>query len=291
MRSSLRWRSARSWLGAATAVAALACSSDKSSGPKATGIASVISGLSLEGNSAVTAVAHTGTAPAASGGPTASVSVGSAAVVGGSTIVTVSSANAFTRVLVRLQDNTGGYYELTLPSATTSANLVLSVAQGASAANGVHSAIAVGTATTVGAYSDADVTLISAGQGDVQVSVSWDSDTDVDLHLVQPGTHPEIYYGNLTDPTTGAELDVDSNPDCSIDHRNNENVTYGSHTPPRGTYIVRLDYYNGCSQAATHYVVTVRVKGQPTKTFTGTFTGGGDRGDVGSGTTIYTFTY
>ena len=52
---------------------------------------------------------------------------------------------------------------------------------------------------------------------------------------------------------------------------------------------MRLDYYKNCDIAKTNYVVTVRVNGQPTKTFSGTFTGDGDQGDVGAGKPITTF--
>lgn len=122
---------------------------------------------------------------------------------------------------------------------------------------------------------------------DVQVSVSWDAPTDVDLHVVEPSGN-EIYYGNATS-ATGGQLDVDSNPACSIDGRQIENIRWASGAPV-GTYTVRVDYWDSCGVAQTNYLVTVK-NGGSTQTFSGSFTGDGDRGGSGSGRTITTFTH
>jgi hypothetical protein len=120
---------------------------------------------------------------------------------------------------------------------------------------------------------------------DVQVSVSWDAPSDVDLHVVDPsGT--DIYYGNQTSPT-GGQLDVDSNAACSIDGKQVENIRWPG-AAPGGVYIVRVDYWDSCGVGATNYLVTVK-NGGATQTFAGNFTGGGDQGSAGSGRTITTF--
>jgi hypothetical protein len=121
--------------------------------------------------------------------------------------------------------------------------------------------------------------------GDVQVSVSWDAPSDVDLHVIEPSGE-EIFYGN-TVSSTGGQLDVDSNPACSIDGRQIENIRWGTRAPG-GTYIVRVDYWTNCGVAQTNYLVTVK-NGSLTQTFTGTFTGGGDNGFAGAGRTITSF--
>jgi fibronectin type III domain protein len=123
--------------------------------------------------------------------------------------------------------------------------------------------------------------------GDVQVSVSWDAPSDVDLHVVEP-SGAEIYYGNPSS-ASGGQLDVDSNPACSIDGRQIENIRWGSRAPG-GTYIVRVDYWTSCGVARTNYLVTVR-NGPSTQTFTGFFTGAGDTGGQGSGVLITTFNH
>lgn len=121
--------------------------------------------------------------------------------------------------------------------------------------------------------------------GDVQVSVSWDAPTDVDLHVIDPFGE-EIYYGNSVS-ASGGQLDVDSNPACSIDGRQIENIRWGARAPG-GSYTVRVDYWAGCNAAQTNYLVTVK-NGPSTQTFAGSFTGDGDRGGSGSGRTITTF--
>ncbi len=123
--------------------------------------------------------------------------------------------------------------------------------------------------------------------GDVQVSVSWDAPSDVDLHVVEPSGN-EVYYGNTTS-STGGQLDVDSNPACNIDGRQIENIRWNSRAPA-GTYIVRVDYYEGCGVARTNYLVTVK-NGASVQTFSGFFTGSGDFGGRGSGVTITTFSH
>jgi hypothetical protein len=127
--------------------------------------------------------------------------------------------------------------------------------------------------------------FVVAFNSEVQVSVSWDAPSDVDLHVVEPsGT--EIYYGNSSS-SSGGTLDVDSNPACSIDGRQIENIRW-SRTAPAGTYTVRVDYWSGCSVTQTNYTVTVK-NGGSTQTFTGNFTGSGDHGGSGSGRLITTF--
>ena len=130
------------------------------------------------------------------------------------------------------------------------------------------------------------VKRVDAGTGNLQVSLSWDIDNDIDLHLVQPDSQ-EIYYGNEVSGN-GGELDVDSNAGCSIDGIRNENITFGdSAVVLAGEYIVRVDFYEECVAAATtNYTVVAYLQGDivattsgsnpVAKTFaTGTATGGG----------------
>ena len=131
-----------------------------------------------------------------------------------------------------------------------------------------------------------EVLVFAVGvSGDVQVSVSWDAPSDVDLHVVEPSGE-EIYYGN-PGSSTGGQLDVDSNAACNIDGRQIENIRWPG-SAPSGTYIVRVDYWDSCGVGRTNYLVTVR-QGSSTRTFTGSFTGDGDNGGEGSGVTITTF--
>lgn len=125
------------------------------------------------------------------------------------------------------------------------------------------------------------------GSGDIQVSVSWDSETDVDLHVVDP-FNCEMYFGNKKCSSGGA-LDLDSNPGCSIDGINNENVFWENGLAPEGDYIVRVEYFSDCGDKDTNYTVTVKYCGR-VETFDGFFAGGtSSSGGAGSGTTITSF--
>ena len=105
------------------------------------------------------------------------------------------------------------------------------------------------------------------GSGELQVSVSWDQPTDVDLFLQEPSGNV-IFFDNVESPT-GGMLNLDSNPACNIDGLNNENIIYPDSTPPSGTYQVAVNYYDNCSiEEPTNYVVTVRVNNETTS-FTG----------------------
>lgn len=123
--------------------------------------------------------------------------------------------------------------------------------------------------------------------GDVQVSVSWDTPSDVDLHVVEPSGE-EIFYANPVS-ASGGQLDVDSNPACAIDGRQIENIRWGSRAPG-GTYTVRVDYWDACNVSATNYTVTVK-NGASTQSYRGVLTGPGDHGSFGAGIFITSFVH
>ncbi|UCF19145.1 MAG: hypothetical protein JSU87_14630 [Gemmatimonadota bacterium] len=255
-------------------------------GPAGITIRDYITQLSTVGGAS--AIFRGGTPPGASGGPVVNVVGGSTGITGGSTQVTVSADADFTRIMLNIAD-VEGYWELTLPT-STAIGLVLTFAANPPAKSFsllyrvANAAGAVSTPQTV------QTELIEVGTGEVQVSVQWDTPTDVDLHVVEP-SEEEIYYGDPSS-ATGGELDLDSNAACSIDGVNNENITW-SQTAPRGQYIVRVDYWANCGVTAnTNYVVTVRVQGRQPQTFSGSFAqGDADAGGAGSGRTITTFTF
>lgn len=105
---------------------------------------------------------------------------------------------------------------------------------------------------------------LNGSSGPVQVTLRWNSQEDLDLHVDEPipgsnGLNCEIYYGDPNndpqDPSTcGAlgSLDLDSEAGCAYDGVDIENIIYppGS-TPPSGTYAVRVDHYLNCDPALT----------------------------------------
>jgi uncharacterized protein YfaP (DUF2135 family) len=126
------------------------------------------------------------------------------------------------------------------------------------------------------------------GSGDIQVSVSWDTETDVDLHVIDP-FNCEIYYGNKTGCSSGGELDLDSNAGCGIDGVNNENIYWPPGEAPIGTYTVGVDWWSDCDNQPANYVVTINVCGR-VETYEGHFDAGtSDGGGQGFTHLITTF--
>jgi hypothetical protein len=144
----------------------------------------------------------------------------------------------------------------------------------------------------VSAVRTRDLTVQAVGGGDVQVSISWDTATDVDLHVIEPGGC-ELYYANKN-CTSGGWLDLDSNPACLIDNVNNENVFWPAGQAPLGDYRVKVDFYSDCGGFFTPglpaaYTVTLRYCGK-LELVPGSFAAGtDDMGSAGSGTLVAEF--
>jgi hypothetical protein len=110
-----------------------------------------------------------------------------------------------------------------------------------------------------------------AAGGQLVVSLSWDTDADLDLHLVDPdGVEVWARNPNSWQPTPGAPptawrdgglLDLDSNAGCRIDGRDQENVVWAT-VPPSGHYLVRVDAPSLCGQSVARWTVEVRLRGE-----------------------------
>lgn len=113
-----------------------------------------------------------------------------------------------------------------------------------------------------GAYENLDITYMSAGSGALQVSLSWDQENDVDLHLIEPNGE-KIYFGHAMSMNYG-ELDVDSNPACNIDNINNENIFYDEELSiiEAGEYEVLVDLWSNCNiEDDTSYTIVAYYNG------------------------------
>ncbi|HEY8474866.1 MAG TPA: hypothetical protein VIL37_19885 [Natronosporangium sp.] len=219
----------------------------------------------------------------------------STVINGGSLQVPVTADAPFDRLLVGVstvgadgeQATTPvrGYYEIELPAPATEATVLLTIAQTLPVAEMVFD-FRAGIGASLGPVSHQDAEVVAVGSGELQVSVSWDADSDVDLHVVDPNGE-EIYWSSMYS-SSGGELDLDSNPNCNLDNIRNENITFPE--APPGEYLVRVDYFNDCDVAQTNYVVTVQLPDGSSQTFDGTFTGEGDGGGEGSGELITSFT-
>ena len=117
-------------------------------------------------------------------------------------------------------------------------------------------------------------------QGTLVISLFWDTEADLDLHVVLPdGTEVWRERPNSWSPprggepdasayTTGGRLDFDSNARCEIDGRRNENV-YFTTEPPSGKYIVRVDTFSLCDANAARFQVEATLDGRAVGSATG----------------------
>jgi uncharacterized protein YfaP (DUF2135 family) len=236
-------------------------------------------------------------APPSRGGPRINVGGNQTVINGGTLAVAITADAPFNAVYMFIGGRTlgvvgefgsgiQGHYEMRLAGAQTAATVLLTFPQEIPLDQFDLQFAAANTAGVVGPYSTLTTNVTEVGTGDVQVTLSWDANSDVDLHVVAPG-NDEIYYANRESPS-GGRLDLDSNAGCSIDGVRNENITWPLGRAPRGHYIVRVDYWSSCNVSRTEFTVRVNNSGAA-QIATGSFTGEGDHGGAGSGQTMLTF--
>jgi hypothetical protein len=235
------------------------------------------------------AVYHVGALPVPHGALTVSVPSARDVINGGSTQITITASDDIVEIYVGVVGS-DGYYALTVPAGSSIADVLLTLAQLLpSELSLIFEAVDAAGDVSEPATLQANVT--SVGTGDLQISVSWNVDNDIDLHVIDPNNF-EIYYEDDVSPE-GGRLDLDSNAGCVIDGVDNENVRWLSGTAPHGSYQVLIDNYEACTPAAVTYVVTVQKAGKPPQTFTGSFSADdpGDGGDIGAGKLVTKFPY
>ena len=243
----------------------------------------VVTGISIDGRDGRWL---TDRMPVESGGPVIGATGNTSAVNGGTADLTVRGG-AFSSIVVSDDPDAAGYYDVPTGTATGRATLRLAFAQQIDVDSLELYVAARDPSGRVGPAAAHEYDVIEVGTGDVQVTLTWDADSDVDLHVVEPGGE-EIYWGNHSS-TNGGTLDLDSNAACRIDGVRNENITWPTGAAPRGTYTVRVNYWAACDVSATNYTVRINSNGS-TQTFSGTLTGDGERGGLGAGMEIATFT-
>jgi hypothetical protein len=108
--------------------------------------------------------------------------------------------------------------------------------------------------------------------GHVVFSLKWDSNADLDLHVLSPdGTElsPKHWFSTSTvtrladggfDPGVGF-LDRDSNANCVEDAWREEDVSFKGDPDP-GTYVFSVDEFSACGTPATNFVFTTYLDGQ-----------------------------
>ena len=111
-------------------------------------------------------------------------------------------------------------------------------------------------------WAETEIEVLRLGTGALQISLSWDDDTDQDLHVTDP-FGGEIYYA-APYASSGGELDRDD-----VDGYGPENI-YWLEDAPDGTYTVEVNYYSG-SSTPTDFYVTVNGAGA-SRSYSGTTT-------------------
>lgn len=81
----------------------------------------------------------------------------------------------------------------------------------------------------------------TGGMGDLKITLLWDFDGDIDLHVIEPNGN-EIFWDNKVDGSTGGTLDVDNREGGN---GSAENIYWEQ--PPKGQYKVFLHYFDKSS--------------------------------------------
>jgi hypothetical protein len=97
------------------------------------------------------------------------------------------------------------------------------------------------------------------GTGDVQITLQWTGDCDLDLHVTDP-SGAQISYGSPTSPTGGA-LDIDDIPNSGATDNHIENVFWAAGTAPRGAYQVSANGYGTQTSSMCPYTLGAFVSG------------------------------
>jgi hypothetical protein len=95
-----------------------------------------------------------------------------------------------------------------------------------------------------------------ACNGEITVTLAWQSSDDLDLHLVEPDGN--VVYYSRPRSSNGAELDIDMNVGNNSSETPIENICY-RRTPPPGKYKVLVHFFNKKSTLSEiPYTVYVR---------------------------------
>jgi len=111
---------------------------------------------------------------------------------------------------------------------------------------------------------------ITVGSGDVQVTLIWDTDSDMDLHVVDPDGF-EIYFV-ATESSSGGLLDVDDIPSSGDTGPHVENIFWPTGGAPPGTYSAWVRHYDSLAGGPSTFTLEVRVGGEVIHRETGTLT-------------------
>ena len=253
-------------------------------------LTSVMAGIATDGASGALRLDYL---PEQSGGPAIEFTRTRVFVAGGSVFLDVEPSPSADKLLIWIADETFGYYEVDVPDTAAVHRLVAQVPFDLDPAIEVVclAVAAVDASGAVGPGLCLRIFQIPVSSADLQITVSWDSGADLDLQVADPNGD-EVWDGSKT-VESGGEFDLGSTGACpsldpASDGVGNEHIAWTGGSPPPGTYEVRLNHYHFCGALETNYVVRIYRDGR-VSTFTGTFTGRGNRQGRGSGEVLTTF--
>jgi uncharacterized protein (TIGR02145 family) len=192
-------------------------------------------------------------------------------ISGGSTILAVSSDRSLSKLYIQFAGSPG-YYEMNISGrdlvSSAGGNYVYNMLlqftqklleQSLQTAGLTQISFSGAAGSAVSPSVSKSVEAIKVGAGALQVSLSWNTVVDLDLHITTP-SGSTIYYGNKK--VGNGELDLDANVGCpgSRDKRN-EN-TFFTEPLADGNYIVEVNMYTNCIDTATNYAVTAYINGE-----------------------------
>ena len=204
--------------------------------------------------------------PPPSGGPTISLAGSGTLVVGGAFFlqVTPEPGVAVDTLLASVQREPAGYFEIDVGDA---APPYLLVGQVPYQLDPTRSRVgicvtAVYATNRVGSTECLDMAIVGVVTSDVQITLSWDADSAVDLKVLDPN-------GNAVTRATLGSRAADSNPSCdALDGVRNEHVAWSTGSAAPGDYSVLVRLQDPCDAVETNYVVRLK-HGETTSTFSG----------------------
>ena len=108
---------------------------------------------------------------------------------------------------------------------------------------------------------------VSGGTGDVRISLIWDANADLDLHVIDPcGFETDWTRKERICLGLSSKLDVDN---ISGGPNSVENIFWKTNEAPNGTYMYWVHCFNKCNDSPATFTLTRTVDGRRTST-TGT---------------------
>ena len=104
------------------------------------------------------------------------------------------------------------------------------------------------------------IQMYGAGTGDVQISLSWSTPDDIDLHVQYIGSGiNEIIFWRKKAGVSGAILDIDMNAGGPRNNNPIENIFWPFNISPHGRFVVGVHFFRSWT-SNTRVPVTVRIK-------------------------------